>query len=457
MKRILTAVLLIAVLALVAGLAACGNGNGGNDAPPAQDPPAQEATPAPQDEAPQDEAPQDETPAPGNHSQGVTDTTIYVGNTAAVSGPFAGVGIPFNDGMMAYFDRVNNAGGVNGRRIEFVHHDDNFDAITGLAFTEALIHDDNVFAIVGHFGTPTVGATLDMLKDIGIPVVYFASGISALYNEEAFTVAQGQNLFPVQPIFTMEGRVLIARAVEEYNASRIGVIFTSDEAGFDFIDGINNQVARLGGIELVTEQIAPLQPDVSSAVLRMVAEDVDVVIVGTLQGTLPIVINTMVAQGLDVPVITSYISADASTLEGFATDYIGAGATFPIYATGWLNLFTEDGGFSDEFVDFGAGMTEFGSEEFAGNAFAIAGWVAGSVFVQGLRAIEGNDITWDAYIAAMESVLINLPMGGVMDFSGGQRTGTQAMLMNRANMELGEWETIRPIETLDEIMRRLGH
>ncbi|MCL2377499.1 MAG: ABC transporter substrate-binding protein [Defluviitaleaceae bacterium] len=437
MKRFMTVVFLVALMALMAGLTACNRDD--NDG--VQGTTANEAG--------------NETRA-AVHSQGVTDTTIYVGNTAAVSGPFAAVGVPFNDGMLAYFYRVNNAGGVNGRRIEFVHHDDNFDAVTGLAFTEALIHDDNVFAIVGHFGTPTVGATLDMLKDTGIPVVYFASGISALYNEEAFTVAQGQNLFPVQPIFTMEGRVLIARAVEEYNASRIGVIFTSDEAGFDFIDGINNQVNRMDGIELITEQIAPMQPDVSSAVLRMAAEDVDLVIVGTLQGTLPTVINSMVTQGLDVPVITSYISADATTIDGFAADYIGAGATFPIYATAWLDIFTADGGFTDEFYDFAIGVDEFGQPDLAANAFAMAGWIAGSVFVQGLNAIQGQDITWEAYIEAMERATIDLPMGGIMNFANGQRTGTQAMALVRVDMDAGEWETIRPIETLDDILRRIG-
>jgi len=419
MKKIMKAALLIAIMALLAGLTACSGG--------------------------------DESP----HSQGVTDDTIYVGNTAAVSGHFAPIGVPFNDGMMAYFARVNNAGGVNGRRIEFVHHDDGFDAVTGLAYTEALIHDDNVFAIVGHFGTPTVGATLEMLKAEGIPVVYFASGIGALFNEDAFTVEQGQGLFPVQPLFTMEGRVLAAMAADMYGASRIGVIFSSDEAGFDLMDGIREQADLIGGIEIIAEQIAPQQADVSSAVLRMAAEEVDMVIVATIQATLPIVINSMVAQGLNVPVITSYVSADATTLAGFFADYVGAGATFPIYATGWLDLFTEDGGFTDEFYDFAAGMVEFGSEEFAANSFAIAGWVAGSVFVQGLRAIQGDYITWDAFIEAMESIDIHLPMGGPMNFANGQRTGTGALLVNRANMETGEWEKVRSIETLDQIMQRV--
>jgi len=413
-------VVFIALVAMLAGLAAC---NSDGDSP---------------------------------HSQGVTDDTIYVGNTAAVSGAAAGVGIPFIEGMQAYFYRVNNAGGVHGRNIEFVHHDDGFEAVTGMAYTEALIHDDEVFAIVGHFGTPTVGATLDMLKDVGIPTVYFATGIGVLYNTEAHTVAQGQNLFPVQPLFAMEGRVLVARLVEEHDARRIGVIFTNDEAGLDMMSGINTQANIIPGVTIYSEQIAPLQADVSSAVLRMIAEDVDAVIVAAIQFTLPIVVNSMVAQGLDVPVITSYVSADATTLAGFMADYVGAGASFPIYTTGWLSLFTADGGFEDEFVDFMNGMVEFGQEDLAGNAFAIAGWVASSVFVQGLRAMDGDSITWDAYIEALENIIVDLPMGGVMNFAGGQRTGTGAMLLNVANMEEGVWEVVRPIETLDDIMGRIN-
>ncbi|MFW5865333.1 MAG: ABC transporter substrate-binding protein, partial [Candidatus Izemoplasmataceae bacterium] len=104
-------------------------------------------------------------------AQGVTDSTVTVGNTAATSGDLAFVGEPFNQALEAYFDMVNEDGGVNGRTIEFKHYDDGFDAAQGLAYTQTLVEDDEVFALVGHFGTPTVGNTLDYLDGIGIPRV----------------------------------------------------------------------------------------------------------------------------------------------------------------------------------------------------------------------------------------------------------------------------------------------
>jgi len=386
--------------------------------------------------------------------QGVTDDVIRVGNTAATSGGFASVGIPFNAGLEAYFHRVNSQGGVHGRRIEFVHHDDGFDPILGLASTEALIHDDRVFALVGHFGTPTIGATLDLIKSEGIPAVYFAAGIAGLYNTNAYSTETGRGLFPVQPIFITEGRILAARVVEEYNAQTIGVIFSSDEAGHDMLQGIRYQLNERmgGGFNLVESQISPGQADVTSAVLSMYAEGVEVVIVATLQPSFIILANAIASSSLDVPVFTSYLSADPTALANIAPDYNGNNRTFPIYATAWLDVVTH----INDALDFIAGMEEFGQPELAASAFAMAGWIAGSTFVQGLRATDPDNVTWESFIDAMENTRINLPMAGVMDFSNGRRTGTEDLALLRANMAVSEWEAIHGLESLDAIMQRLG-
>ncbi|MCL2188007.1 MAG: ABC transporter substrate-binding protein [Defluviitaleaceae bacterium] len=388
-----------------------------------------------------------------DYAQGVTGDTITVGNTAATSGGFAMVGVPFNDGIRAYFHRVNEAGGVHGRQLRFVHHDDGFDPINGLAFTEALIHDDQVFAIVGHFGTPTIGATLGLLRETGIPTVYFASGIGALFSDDAFDNARGRNIFPVQAIFVTEGRVLAARAIEEYNARTIGVIYTSDEAGMDYLRGVRMQIEAMGaGFSIVEHQISPGQADVSSAVLDMIHSDVDVVIAAMSQISFIIVANAMANAGLTVPVFTSYVSADAVAIHSIAPDYIGAGATFPIYSTAWLD---PDG--IVDFMDFVDGVTAFGDPTLAGSAFAMAGWVAASTFVQGLQATDPDDLTWDGFISAMERTPISVPMAGVMDFSNGQRTGTEYLALLRVNFETQSWDTVRPLESLHAVLARVGN
>jgi len=65
--------------------------------------------------------------------QGVTDTTIVVGNTATEGGAWAVVGAPFNAGIRAVFEEVNEAGGIDGRTISLLNRDDGFVAATGVA------------------------------------------------------------------------------------------------------------------------------------------------------------------------------------------------------------------------------------------------------------------------------------------------------------------------------------
>ncbi|MDD3421977.1 MAG: ABC transporter substrate-binding protein [Bacilli bacterium] len=133
-------------------------------------------------------------------SQGVTDTEILVGNTATVGGAWAIVGAPFNAGIKAYFEDVNEAGGIDGRTITLTNRDDGFDGAVGLANTEKLVETDKVFALVGHFGTPTVSATLEYIKEVGVPMVYAATGVNALYTQAEV----GSPVMPVQPIFTTQ-------------------------------------------------------------------------------------------------------------------------------------------------------------------------------------------------------------------------------------------------------------
>jgi len=383
-------------------------------------------------------------------SQGVTDTTIKVGNAAATSGALAAVGVPFNAGIEAYFKMINDAGGVQGRKLEFVHIDDEFDPVKGKAATETLINDEKVFAIVGHFGTPTIGATLEILKETGIPTVYFAAGIAALYNEDATTVGKGQGLFPVQPIYVTEGRLMVARAVEEHQAKKIGVIYTNDDAGKDLLSGVENQVSKLGGdYTVVKEQINPGATDVSSAVLKMKDENVDIIVAASIQATLPTIIKGLIAQGVSKPVFTTYSNADATTIANFANDYAALTEKFPVYSNAWVDLT------DTESVDlFVMGMTDYGQPDYAGNAFSMAGWIAGHFFVEGLKRTEGA-LNWENYIAGMESVEFKIPMGGTLNYANGQRLGTQSMSLLKVSDDGLAWENVKPVEDLTVILDRV--
>lgn len=375
-------------------------------------------------------------------AQGVSDTRVVVGNTAATSGGLAFVGGPFRDAMIAYFNMVNEQGGIGGREIAYIQYDDQFDGAQGLALTQRLVEDDQVFALVGHFGTPTVGATRDYLNDIGIPRVYYATGISALFNPEAEGGARAS--FPVQPIFDAEGEVMIARAVGSLGASSVGVIYTNDDAGRGLLNGIQIR-ANMLGVNLTEVQVAPDASDMSTAAQTLLSAGVDVILLAANQVPASVAARALADAGSSTPVVTSYVNADATWLTLIEEVLV----SYDVYASAWIDVL----GSPDDLNTFVTEVSKI-DPALAGNAFAFAGWIAAATFVEGLRRVGDGELTWESYIDAMESAPIELPFGVVVDYASNRRVGTQAMAFLKAGSTDGvlAWETIEPIQTITDIL-----
>ena len=97
-------------------------------------------------------------------SAGVTDSEIVLGMSAAFSGPSRGLGIELFRGASAYFEHVNRNGGVRGRKIVLRTYDDGYQPDPAVKNTLTLMLEDEVFALFGYVGTPTVTRVLPMLK-----------------------------------------------------------------------------------------------------------------------------------------------------------------------------------------------------------------------------------------------------------------------------------------------------
>lgn len=379
-------------------------------------------------------------------TQGVTDSEVKIANTAAVSGAYAPVGVPFIAGIQAYLDYINDAGGIDGRQITFIHKDDEFDPVKGKAYLQEMVEDEEVFAIVGHFGTPVVAATVDDLKEYGIPSVYFATGIGQLYAENATTNEEGYNIFPVQPIYTTEGQIMVARGVGTFDAKKIGIIYTSDDAGKDMLTGASKKCEELG-VEYVEAQVAAGAADVSAAVTTIKNAEVDFVIVGAIQATMPTIVKEMAAQGMTAPAITTYVNVSPAISEQVATDIAGK---FDVYGNGWVS-------YEEERADNLALYQEWIDDEYAMNAYAQTGWIAASFFCEGLQRLadEGKDVTWTNYMAALEEAPLQNPFGGTIDYADGLRAGTQVMNLSKVNAESEDgtgWELVDGLKSMDELL-----
>ncbi|MGX8794844.1 ABC transporter substrate-binding protein [Fusibacter sp. JL298sf-3] len=377
----------------------------------------------------------------GDWAQGISDTEIIVANSAATSGAFAPVGVPFNAGIEAYFNMINEEGGIQGRNLVFKHVDDEFDPVKGKAALSSFVEDEKVFAIVGHFGTPVVAATLEDLKSYGIPSVYFATGIGQLYSENA--AEDGRNIFPVQPIYRTEGQIMVARGVGDFGAKKIGVIYTNDDAGRDILWGAEQMAEELG-VDIVKQQVAPGATDVSSAVTSIKSEEVDFIIGAAIQATIPTIIKELAAQNVGVDVITTYVNVSPTIAEAFVGEVAGQ---FDVYGNGWVSFEGDRAKALETFAQY--------TPEYADNVFAMTGWIAAHFFVEGLKRVDG-EITWENYMDALESAPIENPFGGIIDFGGGQRVGTQEMNLSKVDMEnpSGAWVEFKALQSIDSILNK---
>lgn len=381
-------------------------------------------------------------PPQSQGAQGVYADKIVIANSATTSGTYGAIGLPFLAGIRGYLDMINAAGGIDGRKIEFINQDDEFNAEKGLAALEKFVEQDEVFAIVGHFGTPVVGATLDRLKEYGIPAVYFATGIGQLFSEKATTNEEGYNIFPIQPLYITEGQVMVARAYGTFGAKKIGMIYTNDDAGKNMLEGAQAMAAKLN-IELVVEQVAAGAADVSAAVTKIMQANVDFIISGAIQATTPTIVKELAAQGNTKDVITTYVCASVAVSDAVKDSIAGK---FNLYSSSWKS---RTGEYAADFELFKTWV----DPTYVNNTDAESGWVAAHVFCEGLKRLVGKEVTWESYMKALEEAPIDIPFGGEISFANGARKGVSDMLLSKVNPAVdGGWEVVYPMDSMENII-----
>src|SRR6266436_963181 len=162
------------------------------------------------------------------------DTEIRIGNLMPYTGPlaeFAAIG----KAEAAYFDMINERGGINGRKVRFISYDDNSDPTVALDLTRGLVERENVLLMFGSYGTPGNLAVRGFLNESKIPQLFVASGAEELIDPKAFPWTMGW-----QPSFRAEGRVYANYIQAFYPERKIVVLWQNDQFGRDLYKGIQD-------------------------------------------------------------------------------------------------------------------------------------------------------------------------------------------------------------------------
>ncbi len=167
--------------------------------------------------------------AGGTYDPGASDTEIKLGNTWPFSGPVSPTS-PVERQMAGYFNMINDQGGINGRKINFIALDDGYIPPKTVELTRRLVEQDQVLLMYGQLGTPTNVAVQPYLNAHKVPQLFVTTGSNSLINPKKYPWTMG-----FQSSYALESIVFAKYILAERPNAKIGILYQDDDFGTDRI------------------------------------------------------------------------------------------------------------------------------------------------------------------------------------------------------------------------------
>lgn len=171
-------------------------------------------------------------------ADGVSATEVSIGMANALSGPAAGLGTNMRDGSLVYFNKINAAGGVNGRKIKLISVDDGYEPEKSAAATQQLIEKDQVFALFGYVGTPTSKAAVPFASKAEVPYIAPFTGAEVLRNPVNKVV------FNVRASYFDETEAMVEHLTKDLGIKKVAVFIQEDAYGDAGKAGVNRALNK---------------------------------------------------------------------------------------------------------------------------------------------------------------------------------------------------------------------
>jgi len=206
--------------------------------------------------------------------RGVTESEIRIGQTMPYSGPLSAYSV-LGKAEIAYFNRVNDQGGINGRKIKLISLDDGYVPPRTVEQTRRLVESDEVALIFSSLGTAQNNAIAKYLHGKNVPQLFLASGASKFGDVSQFPNA----LMGIQAPFRLEARLYARHAVEKLNATKLVVLAQNDDFGRDYLAGLRDVLGPGFEQRVSVATYEVTEPTIDSQVVRLKASEADVFLI----------------------------------------------------------------------------------------------------------------------------------------------------------------------------------
>jgi ABC-type branched-subunit amino acid transport system substrate-binding protein len=358
---------------------------------------------------------------------GITEDSIKIG----AHYPLTGVASPgyseIPTGVQCYFEFVNDAGGVNGRQIDYTYRDDGYNPTNTSSVVNELVLQDEVFMIMGGLGTPTHSAVLDFLNGEAVPDLFVASGSLLWDNPE-----ENPYTFGWQPDYEIEGKIIGQYIADNFPDAQVGLFLQDDDFGENGEAGIRQYIDDQ---IVAAERYVPGNTDVGPQIAALQAAGADFVVgfnVPSYTALSQLVALRLGYQpqwfysnvGSDPALVGSLLAnfsqgavSDASLLDGaLTTEYLaGVDSTEDPWVQLWQRVWDECGTAEGELTNF-----------------RVYGMAQAYTTIQALQA-AGQNPTRDGLVEAVEQAGGDFegPAFAPFRYSADRHAGISGMLVSR--------------------------
>jgi len=358
-------------------------------------------------------------------TRGVTATEVLFGMPTDLSGVAATYGVSSSNGVKMRFDEINEAGGINGRKLRVIVEDQGYQVPKAVQACNKLINRDKVFAFVGPLGTPMNNACFKEQFAAGVPNLFPLSAARSMY--EPYERLK----FYSAASYVDQVRAGISYFVKTKGKKAICVMYQDTDFGKEVLEGAEIQAKKLGVKLVETAAHKPTDQDFSAPISKLRSAGCDLIIMGTI-------------------VRDSIVPYTTARKGGWTdVDFLGSAAVYDLVvgAAQGMDGFYGMGLTEMPYVDSSVASVKTFVENYKKkfnvdpNIGAVYGYVAADLTYQGLKN-AGKDLTLDSFVKGLEAIkgYKDIFNGPEVNFGPNIRQGANSSFL--AEVKGGRWTRV---------------
>ncbi|HKH68479.1 MAG TPA: ABC transporter substrate-binding protein [Reyranella sp.] len=379
--------------------------------------------------------------APKKYDPGINDTQVKIGQSVPYSGPASAFGV-YGRVMQAWFKMLNESGGINGRKLEFISLDNGFLPPKALEASRKMVESDGIFAEVGTLGTPPNLATRAYLNSKGVPQLFVPSGISKMDDPQKFRWT-----VPWYTRFDFEAVAYAKYLIQDKPGARLAILYQNDDFGRDYLHGFRKALGERTKMIVSEASFDLTDPTVDSQIISLKGSGADTLVVfGTPKFTAQAIRKSADLGWNALRIVCSPGSSIDGALKPAGLE-ISTGVL-----TSQLVKDPDDAAFSREadVQDYLVFMKKWAPQESPRDSNAIAAYLVGQIFEYVVRR-AGDELTRENVLrqaTTLQDVKLRMLLPGVLlNNSPASYTAFRRYQMSR--FDGSSWKPFGPVYGAD--------